>query len=47
MSAAIRESDKAHLFGRSRRQYPECLLDAYAKIGNTIQLLYEKGEEVA
>jgi hypothetical protein len=47
LSTAISESHKAHLFGRSRRQYRECLVDAYVKIGNTIELLYEKREEVA
>jgi hypothetical protein len=47
LSTAISESHKAHLFGRSRRQYRECLNEAYVKIGNHIELLYEKREEVA
>ncbi|SCX93626.1 hypothetical protein SAMN05216420_101383 [Nitrosospira sp. Nl5] len=48
LSTAISESHKAHLFGRSRRVYRECLTEAYVKIGNTLEWLHEKKrEEVA
>ena len=34
-------------YGSKWQKYRDCLVNAYVKIGNTIELLYEKREEVA
>ena len=47
ISSAEKLKDKARLFGRSERVYKDCLKEAYMKLGNELDLLYEKREEVA
>lgn len=47
LSTLIREEDKARGFGRTRRRYRDCLAEAHALIGNAIEMLSERREDVA
>jgi hypothetical protein len=47
LSTKINYMDKAHYFGGSPRRYVRCLNEAYKLLGNQLDLLYEKREEVA
>jgi hypothetical protein len=47
LSTKINYMDKAHYFGGSPRRYVRCLNEAYKMLGNHLDLLYQKREEVA
>lgn len=45
LSTKINYMDKAHYFGRSVRNYRKCLEEAYAGMGNALDMLHDKRQE--